>query len=89
MVFTVLGTVAERERSLIVERVRAGLRNARVKGKVLGRPQRDLDASRVVALRAQGRGWKSIATEWKVGVGTLYRAALGGSKTREKVFGTR
>ena len=32
MVFTVLGAVAELERSLIVERVRAGLRNARAKG---------------------------------------------------------
>ena len=35
MVFTVLGAVAELERSLIVERVRAGLRNARAKGKRL------------------------------------------------------
>jgi DNA invertase Pin-like site-specific DNA recombinase len=32
MVFTVLGAVAELERSLIVERVKAGLRNARPKG---------------------------------------------------------
>src|SRR5277367_3000774 len=32
MVFTVLGAVAELERSLIAERVRAGLRNARAKG---------------------------------------------------------
>jgi len=39
MVFTVLGAVAELERSLIVERVRAGLRNARAKGKKLGRPR--------------------------------------------------
>ena len=33
MVFTVLGAVAELERSLIVERVKAGLRNARAKGR--------------------------------------------------------
>jgi DNA invertase Pin-like site-specific DNA recombinase len=32
MMFTVLAAVAELERSLIVERVRAGLRNARAKG---------------------------------------------------------
>jgi DNA invertase Pin-like site-specific DNA recombinase len=38
MIFTVLGAVAELERSLIAERVRAGLRNARAKGKRLGRP---------------------------------------------------
>ncbi len=40
MVFTVLGTVAELERSLIVERVKAGMRNARAKGKHIGRPPR-------------------------------------------------
>jgi len=38
MVFTVLGAVAELERSLIGERVKAGLRNARARGKRLGRP---------------------------------------------------
>lgn len=36
MVFTVLGAVAELERSLIVERVRAGMRNARAKGRGSG-----------------------------------------------------
>ena len=86
MVFTVLGAVAELERSLIVERVRAGLRNARAKGKRLGRPRVIVDARRIAALRAQGLGWKKIAAEMKVGVGTLYRIALDGSKIREKVF---
>ena len=38
LVFTVLGAVAELERSLIVERVKAGMRNARAKGKQIGRP---------------------------------------------------
>jgi len=86
MVFTVLGAVAELERSLIVERVKAGLRNARAKGKRLGRPKRILDAKRIASLRAQGVGWKRIAAEMKVGVGTVYRVALEGSKIREKVF---
>ena len=44
MVFTVLGAVAELERSLIAERVKAGLRNAKAKGKKLGRPVREVDA---------------------------------------------
>jgi len=63
MVFTVLGAVAELERSLIVERVKAGLRNARAKGKRLGRPKRDVDASAIGALRAQGLPWRSIAVQ--------------------------
>jgi DNA invertase Pin-like site-specific DNA recombinase len=84
-VFTVLGAVAELERSLIVERVKAGLRNARAKGKRLGRPKRTVDARRIAALRAQGTGWKRIAAEMGIGVGTLYRLAREGSKIQEKV----
>jgi len=38
MVFTVLGAVAELERALTVERVKAGIRNAIAKGKRVGRP---------------------------------------------------
>ncbi len=54
MVFTVLGAVAELERSLIVERVRAGLRNARAKGKRLGRPRVSVDVSKVSRLHTTG-----------------------------------
>ena len=86
MVFTVLGAVAELERSLTVERVKAGLRNARAKGKRLGRPRSVVDTSRVAALRSQGLGWKKIAAQLGVGVGTLYRLALNGSKIRERVI---
>jgi len=63
MVFTVLGAVAELERSLIAERVRAGLRNAQAKGKRLGRPRTVVDASRIAVLRAQGRSVREIAAE--------------------------
>ena len=86
MVFTVLGAVAELERSLIVERVKAGLRNARAKGKRLGRPKRVVDLGRIAALRAEGAGWKHIAAKMSIGVGTLYRLAREGSKIREKFF---
>jgi DNA invertase Pin-like site-specific DNA recombinase len=61
MVFTVLGAVAELERSLIVERVRAGLRNARAKGKRLGRPRVKVDASQMARFRAEGRTVREIA----------------------------
>src|ERR1700684_4339255 len=63
MVFTVLGAVAELERSLIVERVRAGLRNACAKGKRLGRPRVVVDSARIGRLRAQGRSIREIAEE--------------------------
>jgi DNA invertase Pin-like site-specific DNA recombinase len=63
MVFTVLGAVAELERSLIVERVRAGLRNARAKGKKLGRPRVAVDAARIACLHSEGRSIREIADE--------------------------
>lgn len=63
MVFTVLGAVAELERSLIVERVRAGLRNARAKGKSLGRPRVVVDGVGIARLREQGRTIREIAEQ--------------------------
>jgi DNA invertase Pin-like site-specific DNA recombinase len=74
MVFTVLAAVAELERSLIAERVKAGLRNARAKGKRLGRPRGIVDASRIAALRAQGRSWREISEETGVSKGSAQRA---------------
>jgi DNA invertase Pin-like site-specific DNA recombinase len=74
MVFTVLGAVAELERSLIAERVRAGLRNARAKGKRLGRPRVDVDLAKIDTLRSQGRSWAAIASEMGIGEGTARRA---------------
>lgn len=74
MVFTVLGAVAELERSLIVERVRAGLRNARAKGKQLGRPRTIVDAAEIARLRALGHSWPHIARDLGVSVGAVYAA---------------
>ena len=54
MVFTVRGAVAELERSLIAERVRAGLRNGRAKGTKLGRPRADVDATRYFGTSGTG-----------------------------------
>jgi DNA invertase Pin-like site-specific DNA recombinase len=80
MIFTVLGAVAELERSLIVERVRAGLRNARAKGKRLGRPRVAVDALRISHLRAQSESWRAIAAEMGSNTATVRRAIL----TRDK-----
>src|SRR6266403_1877686 len=60
MIFTVLGAVAELERSLIAERVRAGVRNAKAKGKRLGRPKVAVDRGRIAGLRASGASWSEV-----------------------------
>jgi DNA invertase Pin-like site-specific DNA recombinase len=74
MVFTVLGAVAELERSLIVERVKAGLRNAKAKGKPLGRPKVRVDSLRIVTLRRAGRSWSEIASQTGRTKGTVQSA---------------
>jgi DNA invertase Pin-like site-specific DNA recombinase len=84
MVFTVLGAVAELERSLIAERVRAGLRNARAKGKTLGRPRVVVDVAQIARLRASGASWPEIARQLGVSVGTVYQAGQKLSKIPAK-----
>jgi DNA invertase Pin-like site-specific DNA recombinase len=81
LMFQIIGAMAEFERSLIQERVKAGLRNARAKGKRLGRPRTLVDSDRVIQLRAQGLPWRTIAAQLHVGLGTVVRAA----GTRSKI----
>jgi DNA invertase Pin-like site-specific DNA recombinase len=77
MVFTVLGAVAELERGLIVERVKAGLRNAKAKGKRLGRPKISVDSAKIAALRRAGRSWSEITKRTGWTKGTVQRAYYG------------
>jgi DNA invertase Pin-like site-specific DNA recombinase len=75
LVFTILGAVAEGERNLIAERVRSGLKNAKAKGKRLGRPTKPVDVGQINSFRASGHSWRTIAGMMKLSVGTVYAAA--------------
>jgi DNA invertase Pin-like site-specific DNA recombinase len=77
MVFTVLGAVAELERSLIAERVRGGLRLARARGVKLGRPRVLVNANDIRALRATGASWSTICEKLGLSRGTAQRAVAG------------
>lgn len=72
LMFQVVGAMAEFERSLIQERVRAGLRNARAKGKKLGRPTVTIDPAELTRLRGEGRSMANIADCLGVSVGTVF-----------------
>src|ERR1700732_1770074 len=80
LMFQIIGAMAEFERSLIQERVKAGLRNARAKGKRLGRPPIFVSQNRLDALRASGASWRAISKELGVGVGTAHRISQQRSK---------
>jgi DNA invertase Pin-like site-specific DNA recombinase len=68
--FQVIGAMSEFEKSLIQERVRAGLRNAVARGVCLGRPRVSLDGDQIASLRASGASWREISEELGIGVGT-------------------
>src|SRR2546425_1121905 len=72
LMFGIIAAMAEFERALIQERGRAGLQNAKRKGKKLGRPRVAVDVERVAALRRSGASWQAISKELRVGVGTIY-----------------
>jgi DNA invertase Pin-like site-specific DNA recombinase len=74
---------------LIAERVKAGLRNAKAKGKQLGRPKKVLDVTRIAGLRKRGRSWRKIARVLKCSTRTARRALQKvGQKAKRGDFAT-
>jgi DNA invertase Pin-like site-specific DNA recombinase len=73
------GAFAEFERDCIRERVRAGMRNARAKGRHIGRPRAVVDAARIGQLSALGTPWAKIGRTVGVSARTVKRIALSGA----------
>ena len=61
LVFAIFGALAEFERSLILERVQAGLSAAKRRGTRMGRPRREFDRERAKRLLATGCPLKTVA----------------------------
>lgn len=70
--FQMCGVFAEFERSMIGERVKAGLQRARLAGQVLGRPQISLDQAEIKKARAGGMSIREIATTYSISVGKAH-----------------
>jgi DNA invertase Pin-like site-specific DNA recombinase/protein-L-isoaspartate O-methyltransferase len=87
LMFQIIGAMAEFERALIQERVRAGLRNAKAKGKTLGRPRAVVNIEEISALREQGLSWAQITHQTGTSKGTAQRvvAAL---RSKEELLAT-
>ena len=82
MLFQMIGAVAQFERSLIAERVKSGLANARANGKILGRPPlRKLTRKEVADLRKQRvhekLPFRALAEKFGVSVWTAHRLCAG------------
>ena len=73
--FQMCGVFAEFERSIIRERINAGLARARSNGKRLGRPKVDPEVEKAIrqALARGDKGMRKIAREMGVGVSVVQR----------------
>jgi DNA invertase Pin-like site-specific DNA recombinase len=71
LMFQIIGAMAEFERELIRERVKAGMKNARAKGARIGRPRVSVDATKIARLRDSGASLREIAIRLGVSVGTV------------------
>ena len=81
LVFQMIGAVAQFERSLIAERVKSGLANARAKGKVLGRPPlRRLTRTETTELRRlrtrRGTPFRELAKRFGISVWMAHRLCV-------------
>ena len=70
MFITLVGSIAELERSLITERIRAGMRRARLEGQRLGRAPLNIDHDALVRDRLAGMSLTSAAKKYGVRVPT-------------------
>jgi DNA invertase Pin-like site-specific DNA recombinase len=69
----IVGAIAELERSLIVERVKAGMRRAKLEGRRIGRAPLDIDRAQVVTDRRSGMSLTEVAKKHRVSRGTVCR----------------
>lgn len=71
--FTIVGAMAQLERDIIRERVKAGLERARARGVRLGRPRVSVAAHELEALRAQGLSLWEMARRLRCSRSTVRR----------------
>ena len=74
IMFQMLSIFSDFERTMVKERINAGLTRAKAKGKKLGRPKVSLEVeNKIKELRSTGKGIRKIASELRVGVCTVKR----------------
>ena len=69
----IVGAIAELERSLIVERVKAGMRRARLEGRRIGRAPLNVDRAAIVRDRLAGLSLTEVAKKHRVSRATVCR----------------
>src|SRR6202158_5930318 len=62
----IVGAISELEKSLIVERVKAGMRRARLEGRRIGRAPLNIDRVQVVHDRCSGMSLTQVARKYRI-----------------------
>src|SRR5271169_2793470 len=86
----IVGAIAELERSLIVERVKAGMRRAKLEGRQIGRSRLDMNREQIVHDRRSGLSLTQVAKKHSVSRATVCRLMkeLGAGDTALALVGT-
>src|SRR4029077_12365325 len=82
----IVGAIAELERSLIVERVKAGMRRAKLEGRRIGRQPLNIDRKQVVADRKSGMSLTQVAKKHRISRASVCRLVREAAATQSKVI---
>src|SRR5271155_1455281 len=82
MFVTLIGSIAELEKSILVERIRAGMRRARMEGQRLGRAPLDINRSAIVSDRLSGLSLTEVAKKHRVSRASVVRFVRDGQRRR-------
>jgi hypothetical protein len=82
VVVVIIGAIAELERSLIVERVRAGMRRAKLEGRHIGRTALVLDRAAIHRDGSSATVWAS----WRRSTWSPERRSIGCSASKSQMF---
>jgi DNA invertase Pin-like site-specific DNA recombinase len=69
----IIGAIAELERNLIIERVRAGMRRAKLEGRRLGRPPLNVDREALLRDRSRGQSLTQLAKSYQISRASVVR----------------
>jgi DNA invertase Pin-like site-specific DNA recombinase len=70
---TIISAIAELERSLVVERVKSGMRRAKLEGRQIGRARLDVDRQRVIEDRRTGMSLTQVASKHSISRASVCR----------------
>jgi DNA invertase Pin-like site-specific DNA recombinase len=70
---TIISAIAELERSLVIERVKSGMRRARLEGRQIGRARLDVDREQVVQDRRSGISLTNVAKKHSISRASVCR----------------